>query len=96
MEVSFGKKASALVPVLMSLAALVLVGIQLLTHGMKPEADEGTVAHLYQLLVVAQLPVIAFFVYRWLRLAPTKALTVVVVQALALVAALIPVHMMGW
>lgn len=96
MELSLGKKASALTPVVMSMLALILVGIQLAIHGMKPELDEGALAHLYQLLVVGQLPIIAFFAYRWLRQAPIQGLRVVVAQAFALASALIPVHMMGW
>ncbi len=96
MELFLGKKASALIPVVMSMLALLLVGIQLAIHGMRPELDEGALTHLFQLLVVGQLPVIAFFVYRWLRQAPLQGLRVVAAQAFALASALIPVHMMGW
>lgn len=96
MEVSIRKKISAVVPVVMSLAAVVLVGVQLAIHGMRPERDEGALAHVYQLLVVGQLPVIAFFAARWLRRAPLQGLPVVVAQVLALAAALVPVRMMGW
>ena len=100
MEVSFGKIPSAVVPVKMSLGALCLalavLVFRVATHGARLEVAEDVVDHLYQLLVIAQLPVIAFFLYRWLRRAPTRALTVVVVQALALATALVPVHMMGW
>jgi hypothetical protein len=95
-ELFLGKKASALIPVVMSLIALVLVGIQLSIHGMRPERDEAAVAHLYQLLVACQIPVISFFAFRWWRRAPLQGLRVVVVQALALATALVPVHMMGW
>ena len=96
MDVSVGKKTSALIPVVMSLGAMALVGIQLATHGIRPERDEGALAHLYQLLVVGQLPVIGFFAFRWLPRAPLQGLRVVVAQVLALAAALVPVHMMGW
>ena len=96
MELFLGKKASALIPVVMSLTALALVGIEIAIHGMTPEGDEGALAHLYQLMVVGQVPVISFFVFRWLRRAPLQGLRVVVAQAFALAAALVPVHMMGW
>jgi hypothetical protein len=97
-EVSFGKKPSALIPVVMSLVALVLFGIQLALaiHGVKLERAEGAVAHLYQLLVVGQLPFITFFAFRWLRRAPLQGVPVFAVQVVALATALIPVHMMGW
>ena len=91
MELFLGKKASALIPLVMSLIALVLVGIQLSIHGMRPERDEGALAHLYQLLVVGQIPVISFFAFRWLRRAPLQGLRVVAAQAFALAAALVPV-----
>ena len=96
MELSLGKKASALIPEVMSLAALVLVAVQVSVHGLSPEPDEGALAHLYQLLVVGQIPVIAFFGLRWFRLAPLQGLRVVVAQGFALAAALLPVHMLGW
>ena len=96
MELFLGKKASALIPVVMSLIALVLIGIQLSLHGMRPVRDEGALAHLYQLLVVGQIPVISYFAFRWLRRAPLQGLRVVASQAFALAAALVPVHMMGW
>jgi len=96
MELFLGKKASALIPVVMSLTALALVGVELSMHGLKPERDEGALAHLYQLLIVGQVPVISFFVLRWLRRAPLQGLRVVAAQAFSLAAALVPVHMMGW
>jgi hypothetical protein len=96
MELFLGKKPSALIPVAMSLLALMLIAVEVSIHGVRPERDEGALAHLYQLLVVGQIPVISFFVLRWLRQAPLQGLRVVVAQALALAAALVPVHMMGW
>ncbi len=100
MEVDFGKKPSALIPVVMSLGALtvalVAVAIQLGTHGVEPGRDEGAVAHLWQLLMAVQLPVIAFFAFRWLRLAPWQAATVLVVQALAWAAAAVPAYVLRW
>jgi len=96
MELFLGKKASAIVPVVMSLLALMLVAVQVLIHGLGPEPDEGTLAHLYQLLVVGQIPVVAYFGLRWFRLAPLQGLRVVVAQGFALAAALLPVFMLGW
>lgn len=96
MELELGKKASALAPVVMSLMALTLVGIQLAVHGMRPERDEGALAHLYQLLVLGQIPIISFFAFRWWRLAPLQGLRVVAAQAIALATALVPLYMMGW
>lgn len=96
MQVSIGKLPSAWIPVVMSLAALVLVAMQLVTHGVEPERDEGAIAHLWQLLMGAQLPVIAFFAFRWLRRAPRQAVPVLIVQVAAAAAAAIPVYALGW
>ncbi len=92
----FGNKPSALIPAVMSVAALFLFLIQLMINGAHPVRAEGAVAYLYLLLVVAQLPVISLFMYRWFRQAPMKGMPVVLSQAFALAAALIPMHMMGW
>lgn len=91
-----GKEPSAMIPVIMSLGALVLVALQLGIHGLAPERDEGAVAHLWQVLMVAQLPIIGFFAFRWLRRAPWQAVTVLTVQALAWAAAAVPVHLLRW
>ncbi|MBV8605486.1 MAG: hypothetical protein JO224_12430 [Pelomonas sp.] len=96
MELEIGKKPAAWMPVLMSLGALAMVALQLAIYGVKPEADEGAFAHLWQLLMVAQLPVIALFAYRWLRRAPRQTLTVLAAQGLALVTAALPVFLLGW
>lgn len=96
MQVSIGKLPSAWIPVVMSLAALVLVAMQLVTHGVEPERDEGAIAHLWQLLMGAQLPVIAFFAFRWLRRAPRQAVPVLIVQVAAAAAAAVPVYALGW
>ena len=96
MEVNMGKEPSAMAPVIMSLGALTLVVIQLGTHGFAPGRDEGVLAHLWQALMVAQLPVIAIFAFRWLRRAPWQAATVLVVQAVSWAAAAVPVRLLGW
>jgi len=96
MEVNMGRQPDALIPVAMSLCALGLEVIQLGTHGFAPERDEGAVAHLWQLLMVAQLPVIGFFALRWLRRAPAQSATVLAVQAIAWATAAVPVYLLGW
>lgn len=75
----------------MSTAALATVAVHVLLHGAARDADEGAAAHLYQLLVAGQLPFVAFFAATWLRRAPRQAVAVLVVQALAVAAALAPV-----
>ncbi len=54
------------------------------------QADEGTAAHLFQLLMPAQVPIVAYFAIMWLPRAPRQALVVLALQtgvALAIFAA---------
>jgi len=75
------KKPSALIPLAMSLAALGLVVGHALVYGIVHEADEGAAAHIFQLLMVAQLPIIGYFAIRWLPKRPRQALLVPALQA---------------
>jgi len=91
-----GKKLSAWSPVIMSIGALVLVGAQIAMHGTQPVSDEGALAHLWQLLVLGQVPIIGFFVFRWLKVYPRQGAIILVAQLLAVASALVPVRTMGW
>ncbi len=82
---------SALVPLAMSFAALSLVVGHMVFFGTTREADEGTAAHLWQLLMAGQIPIIAFFAIRWLPRTPRQALLVLTLQVLAGLAAAAPV-----
>jgi hypothetical protein len=87
MNVSPMRQPSALIPVGMSIAALCIVLGHAAVYGIVHEADEGTPAHLFQLLMVAQLPVIFYFAAKWLPRAPKQALQVLALQAAAAIAA---------
>jgi hypothetical protein len=89
---SLMKHPSAFIPVAMSLAALALVLGSVATFGVVHEADEGTAAHLFQLLIGLQLPIVAFFAIRWLPRSSGQALQVLALQAGAGLAALAPVY----
>jgi hypothetical protein len=89
------KKPSAFLPVAMSLAALAVVLGHVAIYGTAHEADEGAAAHVWQLLMVAQLPLLAFFAIRWLPRSPKQALLVMTLQASAAVAALAPVYFLN-
>ena len=92
MNVSLMKQPSAFLPMAMSLAALALVLGHVAIFGVVHEADEGTAAHLWQLLMAGQLPVIAYFALKWLPRAPEKALRVLALQFGAGLAACAPVY----
>jgi hypothetical protein len=91
---SFGsiiKHPSAFIPVAMSLTALALVLGHIALYGAAREADEGAVAHIWQLLMAGQMPVLAVFAVKWLPRAPRQTLGVLAVQAGALLASMAPV-----
>ena len=79
---------SALVPIGMSVAALLLVLVYGFIIRPEPQADEGTPAHLYQLLMSLQVPIVAYFAIRWLPKQLRPALVVLALQGLAWFAAL--------
>jgi hypothetical protein len=89
------KHPSAYVPVAMSLAALATVALHVARFGAAREPDEGAAAHIWQLLMAAQLPIIAFFAIKWLPQAPKEASLVLALQFAAVLAALAPVFLLG-
>jgi len=91
------KHPSAFLPVAMSCGAIATVGIALALVGSNGirQPDEGGAAHLWQLLMAGQVPIVAFFAIKWLPKAPRQAVPVLVLQALAGIAALAPVLILG-
>jgi hypothetical protein len=90
------KKPSGFLPLAMSLAALALVLLHIIRYGPAPQSDKGTSAHLWQLLMAAQVPIAAFFAIKWLLRTPREALPVLALQAGAVLAALAPVYLLHW
>ena len=88
MNVPSLKQPSAFLPVAMSLAALALMLGHAAIFGIVHEADEGTAAHIFQLLMAVQLPIIAYFALKWLPRAPRQALQILALQAGAALAAI--------
>ena len=58
--------ASEFIPAIMSVAALAIVLGYAAMFGVARQADEGTAAHLWQLLMAGQVPLVAFFAIKWL------------------------------
>jgi hypothetical protein len=75
------KQPSAFLPLAMSLAALAPVLVHFAVFGNAHEADEGADAHIFQLLMVVQVPIVAFFAIKWLLRAPKEALRILALQA---------------
>jgi len=101
---SFGaivKMPSAFVPMAMSLTALAMLGgayvfgVATGHSGLVREPDEGAIAHIWQLLMAGQLPVLAFFAIKWLPRAPRPTLYVLALQAGAALASMAPVFLLN-
>jgi len=88
------KNPSAFLPLAMSFAALATVLIHIALFGAARQADEGTAAHIWQILMAAQIPIMAFFVIKWLPRTPIHALAVLALQGAAALAALAPVFLL--
>jgi hypothetical protein len=85
------KKPSAFLPVAMSFVVLATLFIYFVRFGVVHEADEGTAAHIFQILMAGQVPIVAFFAITWLPRFPRQALQVLALQAGAALAACAPV-----
>ncbi len=81
------KQPSAWIPVAMSLMALAIVLGHFAIFGIVHETDEGAAAHIFQLLMAAQVPIVAFFAIKWLPKSPKQALLVLALQGAAVFAA---------
>jgi hypothetical protein len=86
------KRPIAFIPIAMSLTALAIVLGTIAIFGIPHDTDEGTAAHIFQLLIVAQLPIVAAFAIKWVPRAPSEALRILALQAGAGLAALAPVY----
>jgi hypothetical protein len=95
-EASMLKHPSAFLPVAMSIGALATVLVFIALHGTAPQVDEGAAAHIWQLLMAAQIPIVAFFVIKWVRKAPRRAAPVLALQIAAGLAAMAPVYLLRW
>ena len=80
----------------MSTAAILAIVLHIARAGTAPQADEGAAAHVWQLLMAGQLPIVALFAIKWMPAAPKQASGVLALQVGAIVAALAPVVLLGW
>jgi hypothetical protein len=96
MNAALLRRPSALIPLVMSAGALATVIGYAAMFGVARQADEGTAAHLWQLLMAGQLPVIAFFGIKWFPAEPRKTLLFLALQAAAALCAIFPVWWLQW
>lgn len=82
---SLFKQPSAWIPLAMSFAALAMILVYVAINGFASSGngDEGTPARIFQLIMVAQLPIAGYFAVKWLPKQPKQSLIVMAVQAVA-------------
>jgi len=90
------KHPSAFLPVAMSFGALATVALFIAWHGTAPQADEGAAAHIWQLLMAAQVPIVLLFAIKWLPRSPRQAVPILALQVGAALAAMAPVFLLHW
>ena len=79
------KQPSAWIPLLMSFAALAMIVVYVAINGFASSGngDEGAPARIFQLIMLAQLPIAGYFAIKWLPRQPKQALIVLALQVVA-------------
>jgi len=76
--------------------ALAAVLIFLALNGPAPQEDEGTAAHIWQLLMAGQAPIVLYFAFKWVPESPRAALPILGLQIGAALSAMAPVFILKW
>ena len=82
---SLFKQPSAWIPLAMSFMALAMILVFVAINGFATSGngDEGTPARIFQLIMLAQLPIAGYFAIKWLPKQPKQSLMVLATQAVA-------------
>ena len=75
------KQPSVWLPLGMSLAGLALVLGHAAVYGVVHEVDEGTAAHIWQILMAGQIPFVIYFMSKWLPQRVKESMLVVALLA---------------
>lgn len=89
------KHPSAWIPLAMSALALAVVIAHIGMYGVAREADEGAAAHIWQAMMTVQIPIVAYFAFRWLPGSLKQGVRVLMLQMCAAMTALAPVYFLG-
>jgi hypothetical protein len=92
---SLFKQPSAWIPLVMSFAALAMIVAYVAINGLASSGngDEGAPARIFQLIMLAQLPIAGYFAVKWLPKQPKQSLMVLALQAVAWI---IPIVTIIW
>ena len=90
------KLPSAWIPLALSFACLLMFVGFLVFVGKPatPAQDEGVPAHLFQLLMGVQIPIVSYFMLRWLPRDPARGMVVLALVLIGWIAACLPVYLL--
>ena len=80
MENQSVKHVSGFAPIGMSIMAMTILFVSVALHRVQRGADEGAAAHIFQILMAVQVPIILFFAWKWGRRSVKQALPVLCLQ----------------
>jgi hypothetical protein len=66
---------------------MLLIASHVAVYGIVHQADEETAARIFQIMMLIQLPIGAFFLFKWLPKQPKEALLILALQAILWLAA---------
>jgi hypothetical protein len=90
------KRPTGFLPIALSSFVLALIVTRLIRFGPAPQPDEGTEAHLFQILMPAQVPLMALFAISWLEQRPKAAMRVIALQIGAALVVFASVFALHW
>ena len=92
MNNSLIKKPSAWIPIVIPLTFFAVMLILFTINGLpSPQKDEGTMAHLFQIWIVLEIPMLSFFAIKWLPQAPKEASIILAIQIISALMVCAPV-----
>ena len=91
--ISMIKSPGAWIPIVLSLLALAMILGYVAIFGIARNEDEGAAARIFQLIMLAQLPIAAYFAIQWLPRRPMQTLVILTLQAIAWI---IPIATVIW
>lgn len=86
------KKPGAFIPLLMSLVAVTMVLVNFVLVGIVHEADESTLAHIFQILIVTQIPLAIYFFLNQIDKKPKQVLQILGLQIVVWLLAITSVY----
>ena len=91
--ISMIKSPGAWIPIAMSLLALTMILGYVAIFGIAQNEDESTLARIFQLIMLVQLPIAGYFAIQWLPRRPMQTLVILTLQAIAWI---IPIATVIW